>query len=147
MTLHAPLDAAQAADKNLLIYNVLPGGWVRGPRITGEIVGPSADWLRVMPDGIAKLDVRASIKADDGSIIYVTYAGRIVLSDAAARRQQSGETLGADDMYFMTSPTFETMSATYGWLNGVVAVGKMVSSKEPRAGEPGHVRYEIFSVA
>jgi len=36
MTLHAPLDAPQAIDQGLLIYNVPPGGWVEGPRIKGK---------------------------------------------------------------------------------------------------------------
>jgi hypothetical protein len=70
MTLHAPLEAPQTVGRDLLIYNVPPGGWVRGPRIRGELVAPTADWLRLMPDGTAKLDVRASIRADDGAIIY-----------------------------------------------------------------------------
>jgi len=59
MTLHAPLEAGQPAGPDLSIYNVLPGGWARGPRIRGEIIAPSGDWLRIMPDGkTAKLDVR-----------------------------------------------------------------------------------------
>lgn len=146
MTLHAPLDAPQSANRDLHIYNVLPGGWVRGPKIKGELVAPSADWLRVMPDGSHRLDVRVSIRADDGSIIYVTYVGRIVTPEAAKNRLDAGETLGPDDMYFITSPTFETTSEKYGWLNRIVAIGKMVSVSESRNGSGGHVRYDIFAV-
>jgi hypothetical protein len=50
-------------------------------------------------------------------------------------------------MYFMTSLTFETSSEQHGWLNGIVAIGKMTSSKDPDAGTGGHVRYDIFAVA
>jgi hypothetical protein len=96
-----------------------------------------------MPNGTLKLDVRASIKADDGSIIYVVYTGRIVVSEEANERLEAGETLVADDIYFITSPTFETTSEKYGWLNNVVAIGKMTAVK---FGEGSFVQYDIFSV-
>ena len=143
MTIHAPLDAPQAVSGEFLIYNTLPGGWVSGPAIQGEWIAPAADWLRIMPNGTRKLDVRASIKADDGSIIFVTYSGRIVVSKEAAARLAAGETLGPDDLYFVTSPTFETASEKYGWLNNILAIGKIVSCK---TGEGEHVTYDIFAV-
>jgi hypothetical protein len=40
MTLHALLDAPQAIDQSLLVFNVQPGGWVEGPKIKGKIVAP-----------------------------------------------------------------------------------------------------------
>lgn len=143
MTLHAPLEGPQIANGDLQIYNVLPGGWVKGPAIRGELLAPAGDWLRVMPNGTRKLDVRQSIKADDGSIIFVTYTGRVVASADAVQRLEAGETLGPDQMYFITSPTFETTSQTYGWLNNIVAVGKLVSINR---GDSRHVTYDIFAV-
>ncbi len=145
MTLHAPLDPPQIANRDLFIYNVQPGGWVKGPNIQGEFLAPSADWLRVMPNGTSKVDIRGSIKADDGSIIYITYTGRIVLTEHTLQKLAiNDETLGPDDLYFMTSPTFETISEKYGWLNDVVAVGKMVSLKAGT--DSSHVTYDIFLV-
>ena len=47
MTLHAPLDAPQAIDDSLVIYNVRDGGWVKGPKISGTLIAPGADWLQV----------------------------------------------------------------------------------------------------
>lgn len=143
MTLHAPLQAPQTVSSDLQIYTSLPGGWVEGPAIRGELIPPTGDWIRMMPNGTQKLDVRLSIKADDGSIIYVTYTGRIVVPSSVAARFTAGEVLGPDELYFVIAPTFETSSKTYAWLNDIVAVGKMVSSKE---GENGHVTYDIFSV-
>ena len=143
MTLHAPLEPPQVANSDFLIYNVKPGGWVKGPNIEGEIIGPSADWLRIMPNGTLKLDVRASIKADDGSIIFTTYTGRVVLTPETNERFQAGEALSADDIYFYTSPTFETTSEKYAWLNNVVAVGKMISA---RAGEDSYVTDDLFAL-
>jgi hypothetical protein len=143
MTLHAPLDAPQAIDQSLLIYNVQPGGWVEGPRIKGKVLGPTADWLRVMPSGVLRLDVRATIQTDDGELIYVSYGGAIQCSKEQADRLNAGEQLKADDCYFITTPAFQTKSDKYAWLNAVQAAGKMVSLK---AGEGSHVRYDIFAL-
>jgi hypothetical protein len=80
MTLHAPLDAPQAIDQSLLAFNVQPDGWVEGPKIKGKIVAPAADWLRVMPSGVNRLDVRLTIRTDDGDLILVTYGGALQFS-------------------------------------------------------------------
>ena len=143
MTLHAPLDAPQAIDQSLLIFNVQPGGWVEGPRIKGKFVGPGADWLRVMPSGVSRLDVRATIQTDDGELVYVSYGGAIQCSKEQADRLNAAQQLKADDCYFITAPTFQTKSDKYAWLNAVQAVGKMVSLK---FGEGSHVRYNIFAL-
>lgn len=141
MTLNAQLDPPQAIDQNLLIVNVPTGGWVEGPRIKGTVVGPGGDWLRVMPSGVLRLDVRVTIKTDDSELIYVSYNGVIQCSKEQSDRLNKGEELKTDDCYFLTAPTFVTKSEKYGWLNGVQAVGKMVSVK---GGD--HVRYDIFAV-
>ncbi len=143
MTLHAPLAPPQLAGEDLRIFGALPGGWVEGPRIKGEIVPPTGDWLRNLPNGSSKLDVRLSIRADDGSFIYVTYTGRIVMSDVASEAYRNGRTIGPDDVYFITAPTFETASKSYAWLNDVVAIGKIISAKR---GEGAHVTYDVFAV-
>src|SRR5262249_36368300 len=94
MTLHAPLDAPQGTN-NLHIFNFRPDGWVNGPDIRGEIIAPSGDWLRVMPNGTRQVDVRVCIKTDDGAIIFMAYTGRAVAAppDIAARLT-AGETVG-----------------------------------------------------
>jgi hypothetical protein len=128
MTLHAPLDEPQVVNNNLQIFNVRPGGWVEGPAIRGEVAAPSADWLRIMPDGARRIDVRLSIKTDDGASIFMTYIGRAVAApEDVAARLTAGETLGPDQFYFIIAPTFETASPPYSWLNDIVAVGKVTS--------------------
>lgn len=143
MTLHSPLEPPQQAGGDLQIYNVRPGGWIRGPAIRGEVIPPSGDWLRTMPGGVRKLDVRLSIRADDGSFIFISYAGRTVGSADAAKRLDAGETLGPDQLHFMIAPTFETTSEKYAWLNGLVTVGKLVSLNRSH---DRHVTYDIFAV-
>jgi hypothetical protein len=143
MTLYAPLDAPQAVVQSLQEYNVSSGGWVEGPRIKGRLLAPGADWGRVMPSGVFRIDVRGTIQTDDGALIYVSYNGAVQCSKEQTDRLSKGELMKADDCYFMTAPTFETKAEKYAWLNAVQAVGKMVSFK---AGEGSHVRYDIFSM-
>lgn len=140
MTLHANLQPPQAVDQSLLIVNV-PGGSVDGPRIKGKLVIPGGDWLRVMPSGVLRLDVRLTIQTDDNELIYMTYSGVIQCSKEQSDRLNAGEELKAGDCHFITAPTFETKSEKYGWINAVQAVGKMVSLK---GGD--HIDYEIFAV-
>ena len=53
----------------------------------------------------------------------------------------NGETITSADCYFFSAPTFQTKSETYGWLNGVQAIGKMVEIKRG-----DHITYDIFVV-
>ena len=145
MTYQVLLDAPTPIDSSLMVINVKPtGGWAKGPVISGTFQAPGADWLRVMPSGALRLDVRAVLKTDDGALIYVTYNGIIQHSPESAERMSKGEVLTAQDIpYFVTAPTFQTSSPTYAWLNSVQAVSKMV---EIKLGEGGYVRYDTFIV-
>lgn len=141
MTIYAPLDPVHAVDSSLYIYNVRPGGWVKGPKINGTIVAPSGDWLRVMPSGVSRLDVRATIKTDDGALIYLTYNGIIKDTKESEARSNKGEVLTSNDHYFIIAPTLETSAKKYDWLNGVQCIGKIVEDKSE-----SYVKYDVFVV-
>lgn len=141
MTIYAPLDPVRGVDSGLYIYNVRDGGWVKGPKINGTIIAPSGDWLRVMPSGVARLDVRMIVKADDGALIYVTYNGIIKDTKESEARAEKGEVLTSKDHYFVIAPTIETSAKKYEWLNGVQCVGKIVEDKNE-----AYVKYDVFVV-
>ena len=142
MTYVAQLDPPYPIDNSLVIVNVKPGGWAKGPKINGTFIPPGGDWLRVLPSGALRLDVRATLKTDDGALIYITYNGIIQHSAESAEKLNKGELLTAKDIpYFITAPTFETSSDKYAWLNGVQLVNKMV---ELKLGEGGYVKYDVF---
>jgi hypothetical protein len=143
MTLHAPLEAPHQIDDTLFIYYNAPGGWAKGPKINGTIMRPTADWLRVMPAGNARLDVRLTLKTDDGALIYVTYNGIISHTKESWDRLMKGEVLTSQDHYFITAPTMQTSSPKYAWLNHVQCVGKVV---EVKLGEGSYVKYDIYVV-
>ena len=139
MTLYAPLEPAQSIDSSLYVYNVRPGGWVKGPRINGTLIAPGGDWFRVLPSGASRLDVRATIKTDDGALIYITYNGIFKDSEETEARASKGEVLTSKDIYFVIAPTMQTAAKKYDWLNGVQCIGKMVSYKSD-----SYVKYDIF---
>lgn len=141
MSVHALLAPPLAIDQSLLVVGIPAGGSVEGPRIKGKLVAPSGDWLRVMPSGIFRLDVRETIQTDDGELIFMSFNGVIQCSKEQSDRFNAGGELKADDCHFINAPTFETKSEKYGWLNAVQAVGKMTSVKGA-----DHVDYDIFAV-
>ena len=51
-------------------------GEATGPKVHGKIHPVGGDWLVVRTDGVAILDVRATIETrDEEALIYVTYTG------------------------------------------------------------------------
>ena len=103
---------------------------VEGPRFKASLLGSAAaDWVTVSPDGkTGALDVRATLKTDDGAIVFSEYRGRVIF--------------GADGLHrVFTSPRYETGDPRYAWLNGLQCVGKGISSMAER-----RLRYRLYAV-
>lgn len=127
MQLTAELDPAQLigntpqGDRRIV---PVTGGSFSGPQLKGQVVaGGGADWLLFRKDGSAQLDVRTTLRTDDGALIYVSYRGVSVIPPAVRQRIMSGEDINPAQYYFRTTPYFETGSDKYGWLNQLVTVG------------------------
>ena len=146
MTYLVPISAQRIKiDGTTLITEGKPGGWVKGPGISGIFISPGGDWITITPSGAARLDARIVIETDDGALIYMTYGGIVVSSKEAGDALGRGEVVtGKTWPYFITAPTFRTSSEKYYWLNKVQAVGKMVEIK--RGGEDSYVKYDVFIV-
>jgi hypothetical protein len=102
------------------------GGTFEGPRLRGTIEPPGGDWVTQRADRSIRLDVRITLKTDDGAAILMTYSG-------IGLPKQGG---GLD---LRTAPQFETGDERYAWLNNVQAVG---------IGAPGQgsVTYEVYAL-
>jgi hypothetical protein len=100
------------------------GGSFSGPKLSGFVVGPSADWAVARADGSLRLDVRLLLRTDDGADIYMSYSG--VGIDGGARLR--------------TAPLFETGDERYAWLNTVQAVS--TGSSDGTA-----VDYQVYALA
>jgi hypothetical protein len=62
-----------------------------GPQIKGKIIPPSSNTLRIMGNGVSRLDVRLTIQTDDGQIVYVSYNGIIQFQKEVLDRFVRGE--------------------------------------------------------
>jgi hypothetical protein len=115
------------------------GGWVKGERINGTLVGPGADWVTVGPDGYGRIDVRLQVLTDDGVVLYVTYTGVLEMTDALVAATMGDGTTDFDDQYFRTTPRLETGDERYAWVNSTIFIAR------GRITESG-VEYEVFRV-
>ncbi|MBI3047886.1 MAG: DUF3237 domain-containing protein [Acidobacteria bacterium] len=103
----------------------ITGGRFEGPRLKATVQGPAGDWITNRADGSYKLDVRFTMRTDDGALILVTYNG-------VGETTSTGAKLRA-------APLFETGDPRYTWLTRLQAV-----SVGERAGTA--VRYEVYAL-
>ena len=127
MQLTAELDPAQLiGDTPQGDRRIIPviGGSFSGPQLKGQVLpGGGGDWLLFRKDGAAQLDVRTTLRTDDGALIYVSYRGVSVIPPDVRQRIMSGQDVDPAQYYFRTTPYFETGSEKYSWLNKLVTVG------------------------
>jgi hypothetical protein len=99
------------------------GGSFSGPQLKGQVLAGGGDWTLFRKDGAAQLDVRATLRTDDGVLIYVSYRGVSIIPPEVRQRIMGGEDVDPAMYYFPTTPYFETASEKYSWLNKLVTVG------------------------
>lgn len=85
------------------------GGRFEGPRLKASVQAPAGDWITNRADRSFRLDVRLTLKTDDGALILVTYNGIGQVTDAGASLRMA--------------PLFETGDSRYVWLTRLQAVG------------------------
>ena len=119
-TLRVATEPPQMAGARM-IYNVT-NCTLQGPKIMAACVPPSANWTTPMLDGVIRLDFRATLKTDESEFIFMEGGGIIT------------------DGHSFATPRFMTNSKTYGWLNSVQAVAKMVAIGQ------GWTNYDVFVV-
>ena len=101
----------------------IAGGTFEGPAIGGAVHGGGGDWLLLRSDGVLQLDVRVTLETDDGALIYMSYRGLRHGSPEAMERMNRGEPVDPAEVYFRTSPVFETSDGRYAWMNRAIFVG------------------------
>jgi Protein of unknown function (DUF3237) len=101
----------------------ITGGRFTGPSLNGEILNNGADWQVVTDDGTTIVDTRYLLRLDDGALAYLRTQGlRRGPADVLARIARD-EIVDPALYYFRVQMLFETASASYGWLNRMVAIG------------------------
>ena len=99
------------------------GGVFTGERLNGEVLPGGNDWLVNRADGVMVIDVRLTLKTDDGALIYLSYQGRFLAAPNAMERFAKGITLDPSEYSLAMVAKFECGDPRYDWLNNVVAVG------------------------
>src|SRR5262249_5275282 len=91
----------------------LSGGSFEGPRLRGTVLsGGSTDWQLLRPDGVLEMDLRLTLRTDDGALISMRSFGlRHGPPDVIAAIGR-GETVDPTTYYFRTTPRFETAHPT-----------------------------------
>ena len=105
----------------------ITGGSFEGDRLRGKVLPGGSDWVAKRSDGVVELDLRITLRTDDGALIAMTFTG---LRDDGR----------PEAPYFRTLPRFETAAPKYAFLNRLLAVG----TGEIRAEGPVHVIEEVL---
>ena len=98
---------------------------------------PGGDWLLLRRDGVLQLDVRITLKTHDDHLIYMSYRGMRHGPAWVIEQLNKGEKVDPSQYYFRSTPSFETASDKYRFLNRIVCVA--TGRREPT----GQV-YEVF---
>ena len=139
--MHVDLEPAQAipTPTGIKMVFITTGGTIDGPKLTGEILPGGGDWLLIGTDGTGRVDVRATLRTHDGTLIHYEARGIIKIPAGGLDRLAAGEVLPFTETYIRTTPKFETADQRYSWLSEIVAVAYNILS-------PNHIDYRIYQL-
>ena len=115
------------------------GGTFQGPKLKGAVLPGGGDWLLIRPDGVRQLDVRATLRTDDGHLIYVSYWGLFDVAPEVFQRLVRGEAVAASEYLLSDYASLRDRLRKYGWLNRLVTVG--IGTRTPAG-----LSYTVFAI-
>jgi hypothetical protein len=119
----------------------LAGGTFEGPRLRGTILaGSSVDWQLLRSDGVLEMDLRLTLRTDDGALISMSSFGLRHGPPEVIAAIGRGETVDPSTYYFRTMPRFETAHPAYSFLNRRLAV----ASGDRRPEGPIYTIHEVL---
>ncbi len=120
--LNPPQEVGNTPHGTRIIWGIA-GGRIKGQRVSGELLPGGSDWALLRSDGVVNLDIRATIRTDDGHLICMCPRGLVNISPDLHRKLREGQPVDPSEYYFRTACFFETSSEKYSWLNKIIAVG------------------------
>jgi hypothetical protein len=90
--------------------------------LTGIIRPGGADFQILRPDGVTELQARYVIEAPEG-LVYIENNGIRHGPPEAMERLRRGEFVDPAEIYFRSTPRFETAAASLQWLTTRLFVG------------------------
>jgi hypothetical protein len=121
VTVGTPLDLG---DGPLGRRRVVPitGGTFEGPRLKGTVMPGGADWQLIRTDGVAELEARYVLRADDGTLVSVVNRALRRGPADVMQRLAAGETVDPALYYFRGTPTFQAPAGQHDWLTRSIFV-------------------------
>lgn len=121
------------------MHTYITGGEVSGPDIVGKILPEGADWFTLRPDGIGLLNVRTTIKTNDGALIYLRYRGITDMGPEAYNELIEGKAK-KQVFHVRINPILLTAHSDYLWLNRLflLGIGKSASKSD--------IIYDVYAI-
>ncbi len=117
-----PQEVGQALHGQRRVIPIL-GGEVQGQGWTGRVLPGGADFQLILNPRMAELDARYVIETDGGDLIYVQNRAVRTAAPEVMARLIRGEPVDPAEVYFRCSPSFETASASLGWISERLFIG------------------------
>ena len=118
----------------------LDGGTFEG-RLRGTILpGSSVDWQLLRSDGVLEMDLRFTLRTEDGALISMKSFGMRHGPAEVIAAIGRGETVDPSKYYFRTMPRFETAHPAYSFLNRLITV----ASGDRRPEGPIYTIHEVL---
>lgn len=117
-----PQEVGQALHGQRRVIPIL-GGEVQGQGWSARVLPGGADFQLILNPCMAELDARYVIETDGGDLIYVQNRAVRTAAPEVMARLIRGEPVDPAEVYFRCSPSFETASASLGWISERLFVG------------------------
>ena len=134
----SPSRSARRAEGLRRVVPIL-GGHIRGDRLKGTILEGGADYQLIRHNGYTTLDARYVARLDDGALLYIVNTGVRYGPAEAMARITRGEAVDPAEIYFRTTPHFETASPYHQWLTRPLFLGS-------GARYPDRVELTVFEI-
>lgn len=133
----APIDIGETGNG---LRRIIPieRGTVSG-RLSGHILPGGADFQLFRVDRPSLLVAKYAFETDDGKRVYVENEGIRHAPPGVKRRLRDGEPVDRDEVYFQSTPSFETAAPDLQWLTEAVFVAG--GTRQPRG-----VKLAVFRV-
>jgi len=117
----------------------ITGGTIQGERLNGTILDAGADYQIIGADGFTRLEARYVARLADGALIYIENSGVRFGPPEAMARITRGEPVDPAQIYFRSTPRFETAAPAYQWLTRPLFIAS-------GARHPDRVALSVFEV-
>jgi Protein of unknown function (DUF3237) len=94
------------------------------------VLAAGGDWQTILPGGLARIEARYFIAAEDGTVIEVTNPGVRSASPEVTERLARGEQVDPSQYYFRTTPHFKVAGEAHGWMQRAVFVARGIRNSD-----------------